>query len=211
MRSRVINFRAIGLRPSTRHYAFFDSRDVQTYCRPTDSSYANTAAYGGSLLTDASGDLYGQFRIPADSSLKFPSGSLTFRLVDERNNNTSRVGFPLSIAEATYSASGLALTQQRTVVSTREIELIETRVPVADNVVNRTNNITNNVTQNAVTSVDAGISEVSFTTEYGTTWSIGGSITGSTDSTVDVSSGADSVTGAPISSFSWGDGAGTAR
>jgi len=210
MRSRVINFRAIGLRPSTRHYAFFDGRDVQTYCRPTDSSYANTAAYGGSLLTDASGDLYGQFRIPADSSLKFPSGSLTFRLVDERNNNTSRVGFPLSIAEATYSTSGLSFTQQRTVVSTREIELVETRVPVADNVVDKTNNITNNVTQNAVTSVDpGGISEVAFTTDFGTTWSIGGWITASTDSSVDIGAGADSVTGAPIS-VSWGDGVGGA-
>jgi hypothetical protein len=94
------------------------------------------------------------------------------------------------------------LTQQRTVVSTREIELVETRVPVADNVVDKTNNITDNVTQNAVTSVNEGISQVAFTDQNTghTTWSIGGQIIGTTDSTVDVSAGADSVTGAPGSS-----------
>ena len=127
MRSRVINFTGRGLKPSTKVYAFFDGHDVSDYISPANSSFSNTASEGSSLLTDASGIVYGNFRLPNDNNLRFPTGNLKFRLTDSATNS-STIGATTTSAETTYSASGLDVLTRGTIVSTRDIDISTTTI-----------------------------------------------------------------------------------
>jgi hypothetical protein len=123
MRSRVVQFTAEGMKPSTRVYAFFDGSDVNAFCSPANTSFANTASEGSALITDATGIVRGLFRIPNEDALKFPVGSLKFILTDSPTNSLG-FGAVATFADATYSAGGLSVVQQGTIVATREIETL---------------------------------------------------------------------------------------
>ena len=118
MRSRVINVTGRGFKPNTRLYSFFDDTDVAAYITPTSSAFANTANEGTALYSDSSGDVYAQFRIPADNSLRFRVGDRIFRLTDNQTNASGR-GLVTTSGEATFTARGLTQTVQDTVISTR--------------------------------------------------------------------------------------------
>ena len=118
MRSRVINVTGRGFKPNTRLYSFFDDTDVTTYITPTSSAFANTANEGTALYSDADGDVYAQFRIPADNGLRFRVGDRIFRLTDNQTNASGR-GLVTTSGEATFTARGLTQTVQDTIISTR--------------------------------------------------------------------------------------------
>ena len=73
---------------------------------------------GRSLSTNSDGEVYGQFRIPNDSALKFRTGSKLFRLTDNPTNSTA-LGNAVTSAEASYTAEGLITGVQNTIISTR--------------------------------------------------------------------------------------------
>lgn len=118
MRSRVISVTGRGFKPNTKLYSFFDDTDVTSYITPTNSAFANTASEGSSLYTDANGDVYAQFRIPADESLRFRVGDRIFRLTDNSTNASGR-GLVTTSGEAIFTARGLTQTVQDTIISTR--------------------------------------------------------------------------------------------
>jgi hypothetical protein len=140
MRSRIVNFKAEGLKPSTRVYAFFDNSDVNSYVSPANASFANTASEGSALLTDGQGILYGNFRIPNDNSLKFPVGNIKLELSDSPTNSKG-IGATTTFADATYSAGGLDVVTQGTIISTRDIEVL-TRSVTDNRTVSSTTEIT---------------------------------------------------------------------
>lgn len=68
MRSRDIGFRATGLKPNTKIYAYFDGIDVSAWVCP-DTSYTGEAmnspkGFGQPIITDATGSVSGIFVIP---------------------------------------------------------------------------------------------------------------------------------------------------
>lgn len=118
MRSIPVKFTGKAFKPSTRLYAYFDNINVTGYITPTSSAFANTANEGATLTSDSSGNVYGIFRIPSNGSLKFRTGQKMFRLTDNLNN-TSGIGLTTSAAEAVYTASGLNVQNQDTLITTR--------------------------------------------------------------------------------------------
>jgi hypothetical protein len=122
MRSRDIRFRASGVKPSARYYAFFDDINVSTYVTPTTSAYANTGNKGASLRSFANGALYGIFTIPSTDSLSFTAGSKIFRLTDNPTNSKTQ-GAVTSSAETNYTSQGLTAGVSETIISTRAPEL----------------------------------------------------------------------------------------
>ena len=125
MRSRVIRFTAHAVKPSTRLYAFFDGTSVSGYVTPTNSSFANTANEGGILTSDSTGKLYGTFRVPNDSSLRFHTGSRNLRFTDNPTN-AQGLGLLTTSAETSYTAQGLATTSQDTIIATRQPVISQT-------------------------------------------------------------------------------------
>jgi len=107
MRSIVVKFNAVRLKPETRIYPFFDGVAVDVHCRPLGGSY------GDSLITNARGEFSGEFRIPSG---QFTVGSKAFELVDRADRVASLVR---SIAAEVFTSSGTMVETQNTIRSTR--------------------------------------------------------------------------------------------
>lgn len=158
MRSRVVRFKGTRLKPNTRVYPFFDGQDVSAYTKSITSGQYDTAsnfnpfvtvagsnipvgAADGSgngltahpdgssnLVTNASGEVWGEFVIPNNSSLRFATGSRLFALSDDANNTETNI---TTQASTSYLARGLLETKENVTLSTR-IPNIERR-EVRDN------------------------------------------------------------------------------
>lgn len=128
MRSREVAFIIRGLKPNTRFYAFFDQKDVSASCAPGTLSgvsevlsgqenrvVTRSAEYGSALLSDSSGNLYGVFKIPAES---FRVGDREFSIANVSDLTTGASAI-LSSAKAIYSASNMSVTTQDINLTTR--------------------------------------------------------------------------------------------
>jgi len=136
MRSRIIHFDAVGLRPNTKVFPYFDGVDVSAWCREDnvkyygeglDSDYSNLQSYAtthpaGStnLITDAEGKVSGTFFIPNTSALSFRTGVREFKLLDI---TTSAEANASTKAAALYNASGVIEKNHNGIVSTRHITI----------------------------------------------------------------------------------------
>lgn len=125
IRSKEVYFDVKGLKPNTSMYPFFDSIGVSAYCFQRNNSVEPwTFNSSNGLVTDSYGSLQGKFVIPTGV---FRTGSRRFRLVDV-NLDTFNAGSPdvSSLADATYTATGIKQTKQSTVLSTKVPEIITT-------------------------------------------------------------------------------------
>lgn len=140
MRSLRTYFRAQGLKPNTRHYAFFDGVDVNDWVDGT-VPFKRTSSDGDVignrfsritthpdatnpsdriLITDAQGKVEGSFFIPNTSSLRFRAGSKAFELMDVTGGDKE---YSTSHSNAFFTAQGQIQTVDRTVRATREISI----------------------------------------------------------------------------------------
>jgi len=111
MRSRLIKFTGIGMKPNTRVFAYFDDELVSSFCTPANSSFANTGIEGANLVTDSTGTVYGNFRLPNTDSLKFRVGTKRFSLKDVANTVTQSDLITTS-AFGDYTSIPLDITQR---------------------------------------------------------------------------------------------------
>lgn len=145
IRSRIVYFHATGLKASTRVYPFFEDRDITAYTNQVigndstkfivpstinDNStrifnnilsadlptpLSGYTPYGTALTTDSTGELYGSFIIPNNTSMRFRTGERVFKLTDDSRNASSETSYAFS----KYSASGILETVQETILSTK--------------------------------------------------------------------------------------------
>ena len=140
MRSRNILFKAYGMKASSRIYGFFDAVDVNAYITPLtqaeyDSGLKTTtgapiipaSSEGSALYTDVNGFSYGQFRLPNDAARSFTTGTKRFRLVDNPTNSAVFGQYTTS-CEAQYSAEGLINNVQALTITTRSVEITQTKL-----------------------------------------------------------------------------------
>lgn len=106
VRSQLIEFATNGLKPTTRHWVFFNDVNVTNNCVQTSKDYS-TILSTTSLVTDANGHLYGVFNIPANT---FHTGSITLSIMDIANVTTQN-NIITSVGTSTYYATNLAYTQ----------------------------------------------------------------------------------------------------
>ena len=140
IRSRRIRFHATRFKPNTRLYPFFDGVDVSAFCReitsgqfvrfsntgwdPEPNSSATAHPDGsGNLITDAAGELYGEFYIPNTGSTRFRTGQRNFKLVDDSTDTDSAI---TTSGQAQYIARGLI--QQTQEVSLRSPRIVQETV-----------------------------------------------------------------------------------
>ena len=139
IRSRKIYFKAIGLRPNARVYAFFDGVSVANYVREEDNfldyttsddstNYLDNTSHpdvSSPLIANESGIIVGSFVIPNTPNLKFKSGQRIFRLTSSATNSTNTV---FTSAEAVYSSQGVQNVVQNTIITTRTVNVVRTQV-----------------------------------------------------------------------------------
>lgn len=133
MRTKEIQVRVTGLRPSTRFYFFFDGKDVNDHVASGEThtvfggikKIRKTEEFSKSnvILSDANGVLQAVFRIPPN---KFFVGDRTLEVMDVPLYNSKDSAS--SYASKTYSGFNFQATKTGLAVSTRmpEIEVEET-------------------------------------------------------------------------------------
>ena len=135
MRSLKVFFKAQGLRPNTRFFAFFNKKPVDSWVREesfqniasavTDfgDQYASATSHpdgAGNLISDTNGTITGSFFIPATDTTKFRTGEAEFTMLDISKYSLTDA---LSRASTTFLSSGVIETRQRTFLSTRHVTL----------------------------------------------------------------------------------------
>jgi len=144
MRSIKVAFRAVGMRPNTRVFAFFDGVPVADWVRAEAfTRFANDSTEWGNtqnnatqhpdtpstLTTDNEGVVTGSFFIPNTENLRFRAGSREFKLLDISVDNMDNA---TSIARSIFTAQGVIETRQADIVSTRIITTTVTQDPPRD-------------------------------------------------------------------------------
>lgn len=137
IRSRLVHFEAIGMRPNTRVFPFFDGVDVSSFCREETFTFhgadsdgaefgniqdAATAHPSGStnLTTDAEGRVSGTFFIPNTPQISFRAGVREFKLLDITTSDETNAS---TRAVALYNSSGTIERNRTNIISTRHISV----------------------------------------------------------------------------------------
>lgn len=151
MRSRLVAFVSRNMKPNTRLYAFFDDVNVSDHCAPGELSNISeveagkedmivkrVAAWGTPLVSDANGNVYGVFRIPAET---FRTGDRVFQLlnVDDLVLGSSSI---LTRGKATYTADNVSVTKQGATLTVRQPTLVKSSVVETSTVSSNTSVVT---------------------------------------------------------------------
>ena len=140
MRSRLVSFKAEGLRPNAKVWAYFGNRNMSAWCRPTNSfvefsttdsevgssqSSATGIVGSGQLTTNNRGEVFGELLIPNTDALRFRTGTQDFQILDINVDTTSarlttaQAAESLTNSTAPYTSTGTIESIQRTVRTTR--------------------------------------------------------------------------------------------
>lgn len=121
MRAKTVTFTALGLKPNTEYYPFFNGVSVASFCSLLSSpemvsgqikEFSTVGSIPQRVLkTDSLGQMTGNFYLPANT---FIAGSHVFLLVDRtRVVGTTIIPDPIyGSADARYEANGILKTQQ---------------------------------------------------------------------------------------------------
>ena len=134
MREQAIHFKAFGLKPNSRLYAFFDKVSVSHLCRPAQYAvptymlgtikgddvrfWQPSGALGESLYANDRGEVYGIFYLPKDT---FFVGDREFKLMDV--GSMAADSSASTSAGAAFHAYNFSSTKTDLVVSTRSLEV----------------------------------------------------------------------------------------
>ena len=152
MRSRKVAFKIEGLRPNTRHFAFFDGVDVNNWVDGTASftrvstqveDYGNrfdratvhpdtTSAADRILTSDGEGKIEGSLFIPNTNAIRFRTGRKIFEVMDVTGGDATAA---LSRGRGIFTSEGIIESVERSVRSTRVIS-VEPQTNVISSVFN---------------------------------------------------------------------------
>lgn len=147
---QVIAFVASGLKPNTRLYAFFDDVNVSAHIAPgelsgisvqdavsggrQDSIVTQLSAFGTALYSDSSGNVYGKFKIPANT---FRMGDRLFQLTNV-DSLVSGADARLTNGSATFTANGLEVTRGSSTLNVTQPSLSTTQSSRSNTIVQST-------------------------------------------------------------------------
>jgi hypothetical protein len=132
IKSVAVQFNGIGLKPSTRLYAYFGNVPVSAWCAPTLPGYSQDTIensqkvqpYGTPLYSDSAGKIEGVFLIPPNV---FKSQEITFRLTDISDLEQGESAITTE-ADGVYYGSTLSVAQGQSLLNTRQTVVSSTEV-----------------------------------------------------------------------------------
>lgn len=117
IRPQVIKFEGNGFKPNSTLYAFFGNKEITNACTLNDTDF-------GVLQTDTTGSIIGYFYLPDKT---FTTGSYNFKLTDDRTP-TAQLTTTYGITQ--FFAKGMSSTVQETFISTRQPELLASKIDI---------------------------------------------------------------------------------
>jgi hypothetical protein len=132
IKSAVVQFDAIGLKPNTRLYAYFGNVPMSAYCAPTLAGYSQDTIensqkvqpYGTPLYSNSSGGINGVFQIPSNT---FKSQEITFKLLDISDLAQGEDAITTE-ADGVYYGSTLSVAKGSSFLNTRQTVVSSTEV-----------------------------------------------------------------------------------
>ena len=115
IRSRNIDFSAVGMKPLTTVIPFFDEVDVSDFVTPAGGSQ------GDPIITDGAGSVSGTFEIPNNDDLRFRTGIRSFELRD-------KIELPSTTALDNYTAQGILESLSTFFLTTTVVDIVRRRV-----------------------------------------------------------------------------------
>lgn len=130
MRARSVRIFGYGFRPLTKHYFYFDKKDISQYVKPAGPSLEyldgnvsigsgvaaflkGTGALGADVLTDQKGRIFAIFNLPADT---FLVGDRKLVVADE--SSIDNLGEASSMGEVVYNAYNFSVSKQEVTITT---------------------------------------------------------------------------------------------
>lgn len=114
MREIAIAFKATGMRPNSRLWAWFNGTEVSAHCQPEGKDK------GTPIVTDSSGEVNGVFYVPNTETQRFRTGKGNFGMSDssESLNDESKV---TTSAIAPFESGGKRKVTQQEVINIRTL------------------------------------------------------------------------------------------
>lgn len=140
MAANRINVRIWGLRPNTRHYFFFDRRNVTDYVRPAknvNGKFTPYGKFGNSVKSDANGKLLAEFKLTGGT---FYCGSRFLNVMDVDDWDSRKAA--TSRGRQKYTAYQYSIRKTGSTPSLRRVEYDFNKVETNKSVANRSVNVT---------------------------------------------------------------------
>jgi len=133
IREQFIYFHVVGLKQNTRHYAYFDAKDVNANTQPatvatTDTiaqdNFRVTGAKGANLVSSNTGELFGVFHLPAKT---YAVGERQL-LLSEKSTIASTQDNAISTGGADFNAYNFGIDKSSIQLTTKQIAVSRQRI-----------------------------------------------------------------------------------
>ena len=133
IREQFIYFHATGLKKNTRHYVYFDSKNVDAQCQPAtvnsgdtieQANFRTTGALGAAITTDDAGELFGVFHLP---SRTYPVGEREL-VVSDKQTQSDALKTTMSSAGGTFNAYNFGIEKSSIQLTTKQLQVSKSRI-----------------------------------------------------------------------------------
>lgn len=139
IREQDVHVHMVGLKPNTRHYAYFDQKDISAKCTPMTvnsgddvivANFRNTGALGDNLVTSSTGELFFKFRIDPKT---YPVGQRELAVFNKSTFANAKDAD--SSGTAQFNAFNHSVEKSSVEITTKQLEVARKRPIVATEVV----------------------------------------------------------------------------
>ena len=133
IREQFIYFHATGVKPNTRHYVYFDSKQVDAQCQPATvdaddtieaANFRTTGALGDAITSTADGELFALFHLP---SRTYPVGEREL-VVSDKSTTDAALRSTMSSAGGTFNAYNFGIDKSSIQLTTKQLNVSKSRV-----------------------------------------------------------------------------------
>jgi hypothetical protein len=133
IREQFVYFHVVGLKKNTRHYAYFDAKDVNANTQPATVATADTVAQdnfrvtgakGANLVSSNTGELFGVFHLPAKT---YAVGERQL-LLSDKSTIASSQDSAISTGSAFFNAYNFGIDKSSIQLTTKQIEVTSSRI-----------------------------------------------------------------------------------
>ena len=133
IREQFIYFHTFGLKPNTRHYAYFDSKDVNAQTQPAtvndtdtiaEDNFRTTGALGSNLVSSSTGELFGVFHLPAKT---YAVGERQL-FIASKSTLASATDGAVSTGSANFNAYNFGVDKSSIQLTTKQIQVSRQRI-----------------------------------------------------------------------------------
>jgi len=133
IREQFLYFHVFGLKKNTRHYAYFDSKDVNAQTQPatvadadviSEDNFRVTGALGSNLVSSNTGEMFGVFHLPAKT---YAVGERQL-FISDKSTVASALDHSMSHGSIDFNAYNFGIDKSSIQLATKQIQVNRSRI-----------------------------------------------------------------------------------